>query len=252
MKEEEKDIELIEAYLKGELTGSALQEFELRRTSDPSFASDVKDYALIMKEIEASGQRSFIDKMKAWEDQVASKEKETKVIPIRRLLSMAASLLIIAVAGGYIIFKSLPSGNAELFDQYFEPYGDVISQRSAEESPFQKGMNFYNQGKYFEAIKYLEEAWENNEDDPSVKCYLGISYLADDKTQKAKEIFESLVKSEPGLYREVAEWNLALVYLKTNEISDLEKQLNIITQQKDHMYFKQAISLWENCNCESP
>lgn len=243
MKDEEKDIELIESFLKGTLTGTALQEFELRRTSDPSFASDVNDYLLIMKEVKVSGQRAFIDKVREWEDEVASKEKETRVIPMRRLLSVAATVLLIAAAGGYIVFKSLPVGNAELFDQYFEPYEDVISQRSGDQGPLQMGMNFYNDGNYPEAVKYLEEALKNNYGNLSVQCYLGISYLADDKTQRAENIFKSLIQTEPGLYREIAEWNLALLYLKLNEISNTKEQLNIISQQKAHLYFKQAVSL---------
>ncbi|HEX6222868.1 MAG TPA: tetratricopeptide repeat protein [Chryseolinea sp.] len=243
MKDEEKDIELIEAYLKGQLTGSALQDFELRRTSDPSFASDVDDYLLIMKEVDAAGQISFINKVKGWEDEIASKEKKTKVIPLRRLLAVAATLLLIATAGGYIFFKSLPAGNADLFDQYFEPYEDVISQRSADVGPFQKGMNFYNEGKYAEAIKHLEVALEEDQADLSIRCYLGICYLATNQTLKGKDIFESLANSDPGLYREIAEWNLALAYLNLDEIPDLERQLNVILQQKDHMYFKQATDL---------
>lgn len=247
MEEEEKDIELIEAYFKGALIGPALEEFERRLSSDKRFADEVQDYMLIMKEVQIAGRRSFSDKMKAWESEIESKTTKTNVIPIRRLFSIAATLLIIASAGAYIIFKSIPSDNVELFNQYFEPYEDVITNRSAGQLSVQTAMNYYNEGKFAEAIKYLEEAMKDNRDNLSIQCYLGIAYLADNQTQMAKEVLESVADSEPGLYNEIADWYLALVYLRQNDVSRLENQLTEIIRQKDHMYIKQAKSLLPKC-----
>ncbi|MEO5977246.1 MAG: hypothetical protein ABIS36_12630 [Chryseolinea sp.] len=69
--------------------------------------------------------------------------------------------------------------------------------------------------------------------------------MAENRTQRAKEIFKSLVNSEPGLYREIAEWNVVLAHLKLNETADVKKQLDVIIRQKEHIYFKEATSLSE-------
>src|SRR5688500_9164087 len=157
MEQDEKNIDLIEAFARGELSESDLADFERRRATDADFASEVTDYLMIMKEIRTAEQRAFHNKLKGWENEIDGEESKGKVIPMRRILSIAATLFIVALAGGYAILKNLPvQSNDELFAEYFQPYDDVITERSTEESPLQQAMNFYNQGKYAMEIPYFE------------------------------------------------------------------------------------------------
>lgn len=247
MEQDEKNIDLIEAFAKGELSESDLADFERKRATDADFASEVADYLLIINEIRTGEQRAFHHKLKGWENEIEGQESKGKVIPIRRILSIAATLLIVALAGGYAIFKNLPVHvNDELFAKYFQPYDDVITERSAEESPLQQGMNLYNQGKYAMAIPYFEAFLKEKPTEAAAQLYLGISYLADNKTDSAKDLFENLIRNDRGLYKEIAEWNMALIYLKSNDIEALKKSLQQIIAQKDHSYAAEAASLNED------
>jgi tetratricopeptide (TPR) repeat protein len=246
MEQDEKNIDLIEAFTKGLLSESDLADFERRRATDADFASEVADYLLIMKEIRTAEQRAFHHKLKGWENEIDGEKSKGKVIPMRRILSIAATLLIVALAGGYAIFKNLPvQGNDELFTKYFQPYDDVITERSTEESPLQLGMNLYNQEKYAMAIPYFETFLKEKPTEAAAQMYLGISYLADNKMGSAKDLFENLIRNDRGLYKEIAEWNMALIYLKSNETELLKKSLQQIIAQKDHPYADEAVSLSE-------
>jgi tetratricopeptide (TPR) repeat protein len=246
MEEEEKNIDLIEAFEKGELTGEELADFERRRANDLAFANEVADYLLIMKEIRSSQERIFGDTLKKWEKEIDQNREEKKVIPMRQILSIAATLLIIAIAAGYAILQFYSAkDNTELFTMYFHPYEDVISQRSAEQGFLQQGMNSYNQKKYTEAISYFEKHLKENPGETSVECYLGISYLADGKISEAKDLFELVKRNDEGLYKEIAQWNLSLIYLRLNDEELLKGSLRDIITQKDHVYEKEATSLYK-------
>ena len=51
MKDDEEDIELIEAYLRGTLDDQALAAFQRRRHDDPEFDREVIDYSQIINQI---------------------------------------------------------------------------------------------------------------------------------------------------------------------------------------------------------
>jgi hypothetical protein len=80
-------------------------------------------------------------------------------------------------------------------------------------------------------------------DNTSLKCYLGIAYLAGGYTQEAKTIFEGMVHEDTRSSKEVAEWNLAMTYLKLDDGTSLKKTLEGIIQQKDHQHGEQAEEL---------
>ena len=104
-------------------------------------------------------------------------------------------------------------------------------------------MELYDQKKYDEAIAQLKLAAIEDPDNPSLKCYLGIAYLAGGHEQEAKTIFEAMVHDDHSLFKEVAEWNLAMTYLKLDDDTSLKKILEGIIQQKDHLYREQAEKL---------
>jgi tetratricopeptide (TPR) repeat protein len=241
MKDEEEDIDLIEAYLRGSLHGQALAAFQKRRQDDPEFDREVTDYSQIINHIQTTNEKNFINTLKGWDIEIENRH-EAKVIPLRTILSIAASVLLLAVAGVYL-FRNIQPDHELLFQEYFQPYENVISERSGKNDNQQRGMELYDQKKYDEAIIQLKLAVNEDSDNPSLKCYLGIAYLAGGNTQEAKTIFEAMVHNDHQLFREVAEWNLALTYLKLNNEVMLKKTLEGIVGQKDHQYREQAAAL---------
>jgi len=241
MKDEEKDIDLIEAYLRGTLDEQALAAFQKRREDDPEFAREVIDYSQIINQIRSTHEQDFLNKLRHWDGEIENRQ-EVKVIPFRRIFLIAASVLLLAIAGLYV-FRNSQSDHEQLFQEYFQPYENVISERSGKNDSQRKGMELYDQKKYEEAIVQLKLAALEDSDNPSLKCYLGIAYLAAGHAQEAKTTFDAVVKNDHSLFKEVAEWNLAMTYLKLDDEGSLKKTLDGIIRQSDHQYNEQAKDL---------
>lgn len=243
MEQEEKDIELIEAYHQHRLNDEELAAFERRRASDKDFDQKAEDYIHIMTEINTFGQQDFMKKVKGWEKDIAAKEK-TKIIPLKRFLSMAAAIIIILIPIGYLLLSDFfKQDQQELFTAYFEPYDDVITERSEQAGLLEQALSAYNQENFRQAITYFEGYLKENPEETGIKSYLGISYLAVGETDKAERSLKEATQSGTGLFKEVSEWYLALTYLKAEQINPLKQQLKVITSQSGHMYRAQAEKL---------
>ena len=110
MKDEEKDIDLIEAYLRGTLDEQALAAFQKRREDDPEFDREVIDYSQIINQIRTTHEKDFMNKLRNWDNEIENRQ-EAKVIPFRRIFSIAASVLLLAIAGLYLFRNVNPIMN---------------------------------------------------------------------------------------------------------------------------------------------
>ena len=244
MKDEENDIDLIEAYLRGTLNEQELAAFQKRREDDPAFDREVIDYSQIINQIRSTHEQDFMNKLRHWDSEIENRQ-EAKVIPFRRIFLIAASALLLAIAGLYV-FRNSQSDHEQLFQEYFQPYENVISERSGKNDSEQKGMDLYDQKKYEEAIVQLKLAATEDSNNASLACYLGIAYLAAGHVQEAKTTFDAIVKNDHSLFKEVAEWNLAMIYLKLDDEASLKKALGVIIEQRDHQYYAQAKDLLQS------
>ncbi|ELR70933.1 hypothetical protein C900_03216 [Fulvivirga imtechensis AK7] len=243
MEQEEKDIELIEAYHQGTLSEDEIAAFEKRRAEDEDFDRKVEDYVHIMSEIRTFGERDFMKKLHSWEKDIAG-EKEAKVIPLKTILSIAAAIIIILIPIGYLLMSDqTQQGPQELYTAYFKPYEDVISERSESSGLLEQGLSAYNQENYRQAITYLEGFVKENPENNGSKTYLGIAYLASNEPEKAESILKDVTQNASGLFKEVSEWYLALAYLDLNQKNRAKDQFNNITSQPDHMYYSKAKEL---------
>lgn len=242
MDQDEENIDLIDAYVRGELHGSALADFEGRRRNDPVFDKEVSEYLLIIKGIRASEETAFVNKLKTWDSELDQREKKGKVVSLQRIFSIAAAVTVLALAGGYFFWSGQHNSNA-LFDQYFQPYDNVISSRSDEQDIREKAMRYYDNKEYDKAVTYLRLCSAERPGDLAVQCYLGIAYLADDRPDEAKLLFEKLVQGEPNLFKEVSEWYLALTYVKLDQKDYARILLKEILKQPSHVFREQANEL---------
>ena len=177
-----------------------------------------------------------------------------------KISSILPSLLFILL----VLFSTSCSdtpAHESLFNNYFEPQPatNLFASRSVPDEPATKeeiaktkkmmsnsakGIEAYNNHQYDEAIKYfatyMDLVGNKNEE---INFYLGVSYLAENQVEKAKEIFTRLSKKSSKVRKAEAEWYLVLTLLKDNDISGAEKGLNKIVKKKKHRYHEKALSL---------
>ncbi len=195
MKLNEHDMEIVDAYLLGELKGDALIDFEQRLKEDTAFAEDVEEMRVLML---AAKRSTLEEKMKFLQEEeikfedvvVDSKNPESKTIdtnseqakvkrlPWKKILSVAASVLVIGVLGVWwsgqnaeevptlVDTSNFPDAPVELF----------MSNEKTEYSPKMiKASNIYNlaiheedaktQHEYFRKASVLfGEVWEEERD----------------------------------------------------------------------------------------
>lgn len=72
--------ELIIAYLKGELEGSQLREFEQRLLSDPELKSTVKDYQTILEGFKGMRQQATLEEISSWGQEEDLDEEEVLIL----------------------------------------------------------------------------------------------------------------------------------------------------------------------------
>lgn len=231
--------EHIELYLKGELNGNDLTEFELRLQTDPSFKSevethrDVNNYILnIPKE-----EKFRILTNEVYREYIKQNEIQKKSFLFKNWRSVAASVVFL-VCGSVLTYFLIPVSNKSLFDQNFEHYSIDNNTRSANspETVYDNAVELYQEKKYPEAIiafsKIKEETTSNN----YIPFICGLSCLEINKVNDAIQFLSYSCKDKKNALYGQSSWYLALAYIKNNEN---EKAIVILKKIKNEHLFNE-------------
>ncbi|HZY81949.1 MAG TPA: hypothetical protein VFE50_20640 [Cyclobacteriaceae bacterium] len=144
---------------------------------------------------------------------------------IRAWMKIAATILIIAVAGSVVW---LTIGKSDLVeDELRNPYPLTVADRGNNE--VNKGFEFYQKGEYRKAIaSFGQEA-----DDVSTIFYNGLSNLYAGEYEKAVALLGTLSLKE-SRYKEQAEWYRAIGLLKAGREEEAKASLEKIRDQSQH------------------
>lgn len=85
---------------------------------------------------------------------------------------------------------------------------------------FNKGKDLYEQKRFEEAERELEEAYLLRPRDQKVLNLLGLVYFKQDKYEKAEEVYRKLVAESPEAH--TLFYNLGLIYFKLNRLEEAE------------------------------
>lgn len=246
MNEEESEIERIESYLKGELKGEALSEIEYQIGNDPAFAEKVADYSLIIDEVKYKGAKEFENQVKSWEN-AGFKTGKNAFFHKKWYFALAAVIALLIIGGiTWVLNQTDSVTQAGLFTAYFQPYDDVISERASGDEGqllLNNAMAAYNSRDYQAAILMFQTFLQDFPNDPAASCYLAISYLANNDLEAAGQGFKSLLNSSTGLYLELSQWYLVLIYVKQNKQPLIDTHLKVITENQGHLFHQKAVEL---------
>jgi uncharacterized protein (AIM24 family) len=85
---------------------------------------------------------------------------------------------------------------------------------------FNKGKQFFDERRFVEAEKELEEAYLLKPRDPQVLNLLGIVYFKTEKLSRAEEVYRKLLAESPEAH--TLYYNLGLIYLKLGRLEEAE------------------------------
>ncbi len=250
---------LIDQYLNGELSGTALEKFIQRMEKDEAFAAEVNLYKSVEDEMRAHfqgaedriklentlaahGEQYFTES----QDESAlkdikenwKKEEEGKVIPFYKSVVFRGICSIAAILLFTLLFYN-PWASDKSSSDLFATYQDVPEWHKttrgdipSEEALLIKAQEYFVQENYSLAAQNLTKHNAAFPNDAEGQFYLGVTYLELGNGNKAIPIFEKLVKGKSS-YRQAAQWQMAMTYLKLEEFDKCKAVLNEISSTKN-------------------
>lgn len=260
MKMTEEQFLLIEAYLGDKLSEADSMVFENEMNHNRDIADEVK----LQKELR------FGLRVLSIENQLDSALKryktiyfEEKSVEIRKSVQMPivyktrySKLKIWSIAASILLILSLTifflkfnlTNSQQAFEENYRPNADDGFQ--VKSIPFElksntiNGIDSYHDGKYDEALRYLERVNSKNNNELAIKnYYLGVSFLAKNDANSA---IRALLKAKTCTLKIIiynADWYLALAYLKKNDKSKMKIVFEAIASNPNHPYNSKAKSL---------
>lgn len=253
---EQERYELIEAFLRQELSAEDEASFRSQLDADADLREEVRLHAEVegvlgdyqkfkakerwskltphpAKETDTENESASLKKIDAGE---RAPEQAQESAGIRRLLVplvglLAASLLIVFSLSYFM--GSGTTSSYELADSFYEKPSRLISEqrgnRPAVDPIRDINLNF-RRDRYDRAIAALISNTEISPRDRDL--YMGICVYADDKAEQAVKILDPLVHDSRYEKREDVLWYSALAYLKIDKKDEARELLNTMLDEK--------------------
>ena len=241
MSENLKNIELIELYLEGKLSENESLSFKNRLLIDEDLTEELELYKQTISLIKENSTCLLQEELNLLDEQLdkdltieAPKTENIKKYSIKKLIGIAASLLLVASLGLYVFSTS---ENEELFNQYYIKDNGLPVTMSASNNSLNTVMNFYKLGNIEEAYTEINKFEEND----TILFYKAAVLIELKQYNKANTFLNNI--SEVSAFKQKAQYYYALSLLQENNKEKCKKALQTIVNTKRHKYSEQANQL---------
>ena len=251
-----KDItqETIDQYLRKQLSGKALSDFEQKLERDADLKKEVDTQAFLARGASKFGEDEMRAKLKKIRAEVLTtsadteQPEEAKVLTMDRSKksnsflrwSIAAAVLL---ALGAVLFFNMPKSysSSDLYASYYEPYKEDFSSRGGtNETMISQASQLYAKKDFQRALPLFNGALALEPNNAELKLATGVCYLELGTYDKAIEVFSS-IKNQ--LFVDEAQWYLAMTYLKKDDLINAKAVLKKI--ETDNRNYDKAQDLLE-------
>ncbi len=214
----DQNFHLIEKYFQGKLDKDELQLFNQKLQQDPSFEQEFRDMKLIRDAVKETSRVRALDILQNAEANLTNQETTKINVSMKRLVSIAASLLIVATVS-YFAFSGGTGAltGEEIVANYYEPYTNVVSGVvRGEDDPITtleaRAYNAYDIGDYSTSANLFEDLL-SSEKSAANYLYSGIANLESGNLEVAKNNL-SRALNDFSEFKEHAQWYLAMTLFK--------------------------------------
>ena len=211
--------ELLEKFIDGDTSSEEAESVMRLIASDPGFQ---KEYKLRVGVNEAIKEKDIMElryKLNMiYRQEITHGSGNIRHILQRNWHLAAASITILVIIGSFLLSHLNRLAPDKLFEQYYTSDA-VFTTRSNDNNEnlyLTLGLQKFQKQQYGEAILILK----NIPDNIVSQYYLGISYIETNHFSKAKDSFNAILKREPNLFTEQAQWYKGLCLLKLNQITE--------------------------------
>ncbi|MEL6391814.1 MAG: hypothetical protein AAFY36_12030 [Bacteroidota bacterium] len=250
----------IDRYLMGQMAREEEEQFMDRMKADKELADQLADTELALEIIDAAEDRALKDRLVSLENEefkVTDKQNqnlrvllntekteaqaEAKVVqlnPLRRYLSIAASVLLFLAAAWFLLRPSSLS-NQDLFAENFSPYpnSEVLDRGSVDDR--QAAYFAYQSGDFEQAYELLTDLPA----DAGNQFFAAQAAMATDRFSEALELLNPLAANSDFVLQQESEWQLALAHLQLDEREAAQAILREISRDNDHSRQRDATVL---------
>ena len=262
MKFDDQTYQLIHDYLLGNLLGEQRDAFENRLANEPDLAEEVEINRLMMDSwngepiqpgINSDLFNQYLEFLKSEEAEQYRQllheadltyqvtEKRTNYI----IYGIAASVLLVSFA--WIFYLFIDNTNSKEIASFYqwEELPSLTERNSV--NALAKAEASFKSGDYQSALTIFQEWQSKHEPDANVFIYKGVCYFELQQYDLALHTFENLANSNL-LDSQLANWYLALTYLKIGNEAMARKQLKIILKRRNDPNFHNSRELLDILN----
>lgn len=236
----EQDLQLIEAYLDGDLDKMQRDAFEKRLASDADFAEIFKrersmraflvkdnNKQQLMPKLENLGEKYF-DEETAPEAKIVGMANKR----IWRFLAIAAIVALLVIALRFFLFQPT------LYEQYaaHTPISLVVKSENVAHAAAAEAA--FNQGDYQQALDLLDKYLATTPNDTNALLAKGISALELQRYEESANIFNQIYTSGNTTFQHYGAWYLALLNVKQDHLQEAIPYLEQIPASVSDLYPK--------------
>lgn len=216
---------LIDKYITGKLKDNYLREFNIRLETDAGFAREVKLRKEIYDTIGNDKKMALLKTLNNIKLRKATNIFRINIYS-RQVQAFAASIVVFMIVGASLLTNYIGNvqvSNFDIYNSHFIEEGSIISTRSeakVNNSLVEEGIRLYSNEKYTEAVTMFD----SNPENIVARLYTGFSYMKLEQFDKAEKQFKYIINHSDNIFIDQAEWNLGLSYLannKTNQASEV-------------------------------
>lgn len=227
----DQNFDLIQQYIDGELSAEKRARVEQRLEQEVDFAQLYQRSKAAIQVIRDDAEQStmaFLDQLhdqEIQEDFKASEAGKIRRLPLRRILSIAAVLLLLITAGIWLFRPQDESLRA--FNSYYETPDLDITRGIDTDALLTEVASAYNAGNFALALEKIEKYQASGEAEIPLDLYKAVALLETDRTEAAIDILTTLKTRNFSL--DQVYWLSAMSNLKMGNkmgaIEDLETLL---------------------------
>lgn len=226
MKEEFDQDDLIAKYLHGTLSAAEEEALQRLKKTDKNFATELG----FQEDIQQASAKLGREEIKDHLQRLEAKQYPRPKLGIRwkRLLSIAASIMIIVVAGSLFYINQQYSNNA-LANQYYDlPNYSGSRGEGSDATRLDQAINAFYQQDYATVISTLEPGEDASALDETSRRLLAHAYFHQQNPASVLAL-TSQVYNDTNL-----EWLTVLSHLQMNNLVEVNRQIDNILRQEQH------------------
>lgn len=219
-----KDFTQIEDYLNGSLKGEEKKKFEKKLASDSSLVKEIVVHKAAIDIIKRNEELESKEYLQVLDEKITQENKRKNAV---RVYGIAALLLVLIVL---LVFFSKPEEKPPelLYAEYFSHYSvDVFLKRTEKKISIEEQALRYYEDKDYESALLLFNTLSPEKVNSYIRLSQGICYLEVEQLDSAVQSFSKVIKTQDE-WSGIADWYLALAYLKNKNIKAAKSRFNKI------------------------